>query len=37
MTATKTEFLLVAALDAYEGETRVYSRNWDRRVPRDLV
>ena len=37
MRATKEDFLLEASLDAYEGETRVLSRNWTRRVPRDLV
>ncbi|WP_159013494.1 CocE/NonD family hydrolase [Acidisoma sp. S159] len=37
MRATKQEFLLEASLDAYEGETRVLSRNWARRVPRDGV
>lgn len=29
------EFHLTAELDAYEGETRVFSQNWDLRVPRD--
>ncbi|WP_043739783.1 CocE/NonD family hydrolase [Thioalkalivibrio nitratireducens] len=37
LTSTPTEFLLHAQLDAYEGERRVYSRNWDARIPRDLV
>ncbi|AHE98936.1 CocE/NonD family hydrolase [Thioalkalivibrio paradoxus] len=37
LTSTPTEFLLHAQLDAYEGERRVYSRNWDVRIPRDLV
>jgi hypothetical protein len=37
MTATKDAFLLHATLDAYEGETRVWSHNWDCAVPRDLV
>ncbi|MGH7124502.1 MAG: CocE/NonD family hydrolase, partial [Stellaceae bacterium] len=37
MTATKDAFLLHATLDAYEGETRVWSQNWDCAVPRDLV
>lgn len=27
----------VADLDAYEGPSRVYSRSWDRIIPRDLV
>ena len=37
MTATKGAFLIHATLDAYEGETRVWSQNWDCAVPRDLV
>jgi hypothetical protein len=37
MTATPDAFLLHATLDAYEGETRVWSQNWDCAVPRDLV
>jgi putative CocE/NonD family hydrolase len=32
-----TEFHLTAELDAWEGETRVYSQNWDRRIKRGLV
>ena len=32
-----THFLLHAQLDAYEGEVRVFSRNWDVTIPRDLV
>ena len=35
--ATKTHFQLVAKMEAYEGEKRIYSRNWDRKVKRDLV
>jgi len=30
-------FHLSAELDAYEGERRVFSRNWSRRIPRRLV
>jgi len=37
MTATRDAFLIHATLDAYEGEIRVCSRNWDCAVPRDLV
>jgi hypothetical protein len=37
MRSTPTEFLIDAQLDAYEGENRVLSRNWNRRIPRDLV
>ena len=37
MTATPDAFLIHATLDAYEGDTRVWSQNWDCAVPRDLV
>jgi len=37
LSATATEFLLHASLDAYEGDRRVLSRNWDVRRPRDEV
>jgi len=37
MTSTAHAFRLVAELDAYEGDQRVYSRNWDQSIPRDLV
>jgi hypothetical protein len=37
MTSTAESFRLVAELDAYEGDQRVYSRNWDQSIPRDLV
>jgi putative CocE/NonD family hydrolase len=37
LTSTITEFILRAELDAYEGEQRVTSYNWDSTVPRDLV
>ena len=37
LTCTETEFHLRAELDAYEGEQRVFSYNWDRTVPRDHV
>ena len=35
LTCTTTEFRLHAQLDAYEGATRVCSRNWDVTLPRD--
>ena len=35
MSVTATEFLLDATLDAYEGEARVFSKEWRCRVPRD--
>lgn len=30
-------FIIHARLDAYEGERRVYSQNWDEHIPRDLM
>ncbi len=35
MTATATEFRLDGELDAWEGELRVYTRNWSEIIPRD--
>jgi putative CocE/NonD family hydrolase len=35
MTATKTHFRLQARLDAYEGDVRVFSRDWDEQIKRD--
>jgi len=35
LTCTTTEFRLQAMLDAWEGDTRVFTRNWDLRFPRD--
>ena len=37
MRATAEHFLIDAELDAYEGERRVFSRNWHARIPRDLA
>lgn len=42
MTSTETDFWLTAQLDAWEfddvqGDRRVYSQNWDERIPRSLV
>lgn len=37
LTCTPNEFVLHARLDAYEGDRRLCSRNWDLTVPRDLV
>ena len=34
---TKEDFVISATLDAYEGDTRVFTRTWDGRVPRKLV
>jgi hypothetical protein len=37
MRVTRDHFLIDAELDAYEGERRVFSRNWHAAIPRDLV
>ncbi|HEY1180051.1 MAG TPA: peptidase S15, partial [Phytomonospora sp.] len=42
LSSTPEEFLITAQLDAYEldasrGDPRVYSENWRRAIPRDLV
>ncbi|MEQ7127686.1 CocE/NonD family hydrolase [Actinopolymorpha sp. B11F2] len=35
LSCTETDFHLHAQLDAYEGEERIYARNWSTTVPRD--
>jgi hypothetical protein len=35
MTADATDYLLSTAIDAYEGDTRVHSRTFTSRVPRN--
>ncbi|MGQ9426856.1 CocE/NonD family hydrolase [Gilvimarinus sp. F26214L] len=35
LTCDESTFFIHAELDAWEGDKRVYSRNWDRRIPRD--
>ncbi|MEU3270911.1 CocE/NonD family hydrolase [Saccharomonospora sp. NPDC006951] len=37
LTSDATDFHLHAQLDAYEGDERVRSLNWDRTIPRDLA
>src|SRR5262249_60032470 len=37
MRATAAEFIVEATLDAYEGEIRILSRNWQVRHRRDFV
>lgn len=37
LTSTPTCFILQAELDAWEGNARVFSENWNRTVPRHLV
>src|SRR6056297_3622269 len=37
LTSTPTHFHISATLDAWEGDKRVFSRNWDEAIERDLV
>ena len=37
LTCTREHFHVVAELDAYEGEQRVFCESWDAWIPRDLV
>ena len=37
MTCTRDAFEIAATMEAFEGERRIFSRTWDRSVPRDLV
>jgi uncharacterized protein len=37
MRATREHFLIDAELDAYEGQRRVFCRDWHAKIPRDLV
>lgn len=37
MSADATHFHLTNTLDAYEGDTRVFTKTWDKKIPRDLV
>ena len=37
LTSSTTDFYLRAELDAYEGDKRVFSENWDCVIPRDFV
>ena len=37
LTSNETHFHLRAEVDAYEGEHRIYSQNWDRTIPRNLL
>ncbi|MGI9328744.1 MAG: CocE/NonD family hydrolase C-terminal non-catalytic domain-containing protein, partial [Pseudomonadales bacterium] len=37
LTSSATSFRIRADLDAFEGDTRVFSRNWDVSIPRDFV
>ena len=37
MTCTRAAFEVAATMEAFESDRRVFSRTWDRRIPRDLV
>jgi putative CocE/NonD family hydrolase len=37
MTSDEAHFRIRATLDAFEGDTRIYTQSWDEKVPRDLV
>ena len=37
LSSDRRQFTIAATLDAYEGDKRIYSRNWDERIQRDLV
>jgi hypothetical protein len=36
LTSTRTHFRIRATLDAYEEDTRIFSKTWDESIPRDL-
>jgi hypothetical protein len=37
LTSDKNYFYIQAELDAYEGDARVFSKNWHEKIPRELV
>ena len=37
LTSTHEDFLLSASVDAFEGDTRVFARVWNSRVPREFL
>jgi putative CocE/NonD family hydrolase len=37
MTSDEAHFRVRATLDAFEGDTRIYTQSWDEQIPRDLV
>jgi uncharacterized protein len=37
LTSNSTHFQILADLDAYEGDKRIYSTSWDRSIPRDFI
>jgi len=36
LTSTRTHFRIRATLDAYEEDTRIFTKTWDENIPRDL-
>ncbi|WP_045217138.1 CocE/NonD family hydrolase [Desulfonatronovibrio magnus] len=37
MTSTASHFKILATLDAYDGEVRIFSKSWDESIPRDMI
>ncbi|MFP3945672.1 MAG: peptidase S15, partial [Archaeoglobaceae archaeon] len=37
LTSDSTNFRLRATLDAYENDTRIFTRSWDESIPRNLI
>lgn len=37
LTSSRTDFIIRATLDAYEGDVRVFSQSFDEKIPRDLM
>lgn len=37
LTSSRTEFVIRATLDAYEGDVRVFSQSYDEKIPRDML
>jgi hypothetical protein len=37
ITTTKSEFLIWGELNAFDGEEKLFTRTWDRKIPRQLV
>jgi len=37
LTSTRTHFRVRATLDAYEGDSRIFSKSWDELIPRDFI
>jgi hypothetical protein len=37
LTSTRTHFRIHATLDAYENDSRIFSKTWDESIPRDAL